>query len=73
VMEAAAAAGIQVHEEVVSRDELGGADEVFGSGSVRGVEPVREYEGVRRWEEGEMTRVISTSVRQLWLREQNRD
>ncbi len=73
VMEAAAAAGIQVHEEVVSQDELGGADEVFGSGSVRGVEPVREYEGVRRWEEGEMTRVISTSLRQLWLREQNRD
>ena len=73
VMEAAAAAGIRVHEQVVSSDQLGGADEVFVSGSVRGVEPVREYQGVRRWEQGRVTRVISTALRQLWLREPDRE
>ena len=73
VMEAAAAEGIRLHEELVSHDQLSGADEVFVSGSVRGVEPVREYAGVRRWEEGEVTRVISAALRQLWLGEPNRD
>jgi para-aminobenzoate synthetase / 4-amino-4-deoxychorismate lyase len=73
VMEAAAAAGIRVHEEVVSQEQLGGADEVFVSGSVRGVEPVREYAGVRSWEEGGVTPVISTALRRRWLGEQDRD
>jgi para-aminobenzoate synthetase / 4-amino-4-deoxychorismate lyase len=73
VMEAAAAAGIQIHEEVVSYDQLIRADEVFVSGSVRGVEPVRELARVRRWEEGAVTRVISAALRRLWLEEQRRD
>ena len=73
VMEAAAAAGIQTREEVVSHDQLAGADEVFVSGSVRGVEPVSEYAGVGRWEQGAVTPVISRALRQLWLGEQDRD
>jgi para-aminobenzoate synthetase / 4-amino-4-deoxychorismate lyase len=70
VMEAAADAGIETHEEVVSHDQLSDADEVFVSGSVRGVEPVGVYASVRRWEEGAVTGVISTSLRRMWLGEQ---
>ncbi len=73
VMETATAAGLRIHEQVVSHDDLGGADEVFVSGSVRGVEPVKEYASVRRWEEGAVTRVISTALRRLWLGELIRD
>jgi para-aminobenzoate synthetase/4-amino-4-deoxychorismate lyase len=69
VMEAAAAAGIRIHEEVVSHDQLTGADEVFVSGSVRGVEPVGEYASVRRWEEGAVTGLIATALRRMWLGE----
>ena len=67
VIEAADADGIKTREEVVSQDQLQEADEVFVSGSVRGVEPVREYTGVQRWDEGALTRTISTALRGLWL------
>jgi para-aminobenzoate synthetase / 4-amino-4-deoxychorismate lyase len=67
IADVAAAAGIELREETVSRADLAEAEEVFLSGSVRGVEPVRAYEDVRRWEEGAVTRVISAGLRRLWV------
>jgi len=65
-IEVAAAAGVEVREESLRRDDLLAADEVFLTGSVRGVEPVRTLDGVDLSTGGQMGRRIGEGLRRRW-------
>lgn len=64
---AALAAGIEVIEGRLTRDELLTADEVFLTGSVRGVEPARSLDGAALPVAGELSRRVAGGLRRRWL------
>jgi len=64
---AARAAGIEVSERALGRDELLAAEEVFLTGSVRGVEPARTLDGVPLPGAGPLSRRVGEGLRRRWL------
>jgi para-aminobenzoate synthetase/4-amino-4-deoxychorismate lyase len=62
----ARAAGIEVRERRLNRDELLAADEVFLTGSVRGVAPARSLDGTALPETGELSRLVGDALRRRW-------
>lgn len=66
VMEVAAAAGLEVRETTLMREDLLGADEVFLTSSVRGVELVHELDGTELQPRGEVGLRIAAELRQSW-------
>jgi para-aminobenzoate synthetase / 4-amino-4-deoxychorismate lyase len=62
----ARAAGVEVHERRLGRDELLAADEVFLTGSVRGVAPARSLDGIALPEAGELSRLVGDALRRRW-------
>jgi len=67
-IEAAIAAGIEVHEEPLTLAGLGAA-EVFLTGSVRGLEPVKAIDGRALAPPGEVSARIAAGLRSRWLPE----
>jgi para-aminobenzoate synthetase / 4-amino-4-deoxychorismate lyase len=67
-IEAAIAAGIEVHEEPLTLADLRAA-EVFLTGSVRGVEPVKAIDGRAVAPAGEISARIAAGLRSRWLPE----
>ncbi len=66
VMKIAAAAGIEIQEAAISREDLLGADEVFLTGSVRGVERVRALDDTELAGRGEIGSRITAELRRTW-------
>jgi branched-subunit amino acid aminotransferase/4-amino-4-deoxychorismate lyase len=64
-IEAALAAGIEVHEERLALGDLRAA-EVFLTGSVRGVEPVKAIDGTALAPPGEISARIAAGLRSRW-------
>jgi para-aminobenzoate synthetase / 4-amino-4-deoxychorismate lyase len=65
-IEVARAAGIEVRELRLGRDELLAADEVFLTGSVRGVAPAGSLDGAALPEAGELSRLVGDALRRRW-------
>jgi para-aminobenzoate synthetase / 4-amino-4-deoxychorismate lyase len=68
VIRIAAAAGLEVQEAELSRDDLLAADEVFLTGSVRGIERVRALDGTALAQGGEIASGLAAELRGTWLR-----
>ena len=66
-LEIATAAGLEVREAALTRDDLLRADEVFLTGSVRGVERVRALDGTQLPTGGEVSLRISAELRRSWI------
>jgi len=65
-LEIAAAAGFEVRETELCREDLATADEVFMTGSLRGVERVRTLDGDRLKSKGEITARVAAGLRRAW-------
>ncbi|MBA3866601.1 MAG: aminotransferase class IV [Solirubrobacterales bacterium] len=65
-IEIAAAAGIEVREGRLDRDELLSADEVFLTGSVRGIGPARSLDGVALGDDDRLSRLLAEELRRRW-------
>ena len=66
-IEVAGAAGHEVLERRIYRDDLFDADEVFLTGSVRGVEPARSLAGAALPAAGALSRLVAAGLRQRWM------
>jgi para-aminobenzoate synthetase / 4-amino-4-deoxychorismate lyase len=63
---AARAAGIEVREGPLTREELFAADEVFLTGSVRGIEPAASLDGAPLPAAGALSRAVAAGLRSAW-------
>lgn len=66
-LEVAVAAGLEVRETELRREDFVAADEVFLTGSLRGVERVRSLDGVPLKAGGEITARLAAGVRRAWI------
>lgn len=66
-IEVAGAAGHEVLERRLYRDDLLDADEVFLTGSVRGVEPARSLAGAALPAAGALSRLVAAGLRRRWM------
>ncbi len=66
-IEVASAAGLEVREGTLTRDDLLGADEVFLTSSVRGVERVRALDETELRPRGEIGPRIAAELRRNWI------
>jgi branched-subunit amino acid aminotransferase/4-amino-4-deoxychorismate lyase len=67
VLEIAAGAGAEAHEEPLSRGDLLAAEEVFLTGSVRGIETAATLDGEPLAGAGPLTVRLAAELRRAWL------
>jgi para-aminobenzoate synthetase/4-amino-4-deoxychorismate lyase len=66
-IEAAAALGIDVREEPLTRERLRRAGEAFLTGSIRGVEPVGSIDGAGLRPPGDAASSLAAELRRAWM------